>query len=284
MPTVKNLFISPEQTSKAIMEVAEKIEYLKVLYHNYTKTSDDSVNEVAMLDYETDIRLTKWAIIAYISNDANYLQWKNFNKNSATLFFKYFNKGHFEKEIGYNQDLRIKIISDFKSLFDSTPKEILYTNKEKQLLKYYQENNIITENQESYADEEKLVLNLHDKDSCFNASYSYLLENIPEQKKLPKEGQNAVVLIKKNPILLADNPYHFVLNRNKEKFPTLTCDQFYHTLLDSTVGDKQAIETLKKMVIILDKLDGQESQKEMIREIRSKALDSTNKNTVKFTK
>lgn len=284
MPSVKNLYTSPEQVSKAIMDVAEKIEYLKVLYHNYTKTQDDSVNEVAMLDYETDIRKTKWAIISYMANDANYMQWKNFGKNSAALFFKYFNKGHFEKEIGYNQDLRIKVINDFKSIFESTPVEILYTNKEKQLIKYYQDNNIAADKKESYVDEEQLVLNLHDKDSCFNASYDYLMENIPEQKKLPKEGQNAVSLIKKNPILLADNPYHFVLNRNKEKFPTLTCDQFFHTLLDSTVGDKQAIETLKKMVIILDKLDGHESQKEAIRSVRSKALDNNNKNTVKFNK
>ena len=283
MPTVKNLYINPEQTSKAISEVAEQIEYLKVLYRNqHQNYSEDNLN--AIIDYESDIRTFKWGIISYLSDDNNYHQWKVATKNNAALFFKYFNKGYFEQEIGYNKDLRIKIIADFKTLYENTPPEYLHTNKEKQLLKYYKENNISEENYDKYTQEEQLVLNLYDKESCFNANYNYLLDNLPDNKKLPKEAQNAVTLVQKNPLLLADHPFHYVLNRNKAKYPTVSCDKFLHLLLDSTVGDYDAIDTLKKMVIVLDKLDRRESQKAVIRSIREEALGNNlsnkNKNTI----
>lgn len=279
MPTVKNLYISAEQTSKAISEVAEQIEYLKVLYRNHNQQySEDNLK--AIIEYESDIRKFKWGIISYLSDDNNYHQWKVATKNNAALFFKYFNKGYFEQEIGYNKDLRIKIIADLKTLYDNTPAEYLHTNKEKQLLRYYNDNNISEENYDKYSAEEQLVLNLYDKESCFNANYNYLLDNLPDNKKLPKEAQNAVVLVKKNPLLLADNPFHYVLNRHPGKYPTVSCDKFLHLLLDSTVGDYDAIDTLKKMVITLDKLDSKESQKAAIRSIRENALSSdiTNKN------
>lgn len=254
---------NPTEVSNAIATVSESIEQIKFLYNNL-----ENSNEQAIFSYEKEIRELKWNIINYLSDDNNFILWQNSNKNNAALFFKYYQKNHFDHEIGHDQELRIKILTQLQHIFTNTPTEYLLTNREKQLLKNNSSINL--------DNEEQLVLNLFNEQECFDKNYSYLMSHLPDNKKLPKEAQNAIELLKKNPLLLADNPHHFVINRNRNKFPTVSCHIFEQLLLDATVGDLQAINTLKKMKITYEQLNAKESQTENIVILRKEANEHLN--------
>ena len=269
------IYLNPQETAKGIAELADKIEYMKILYRNQGTSS-----QKAILDYEKDIRSLKWGIIFYLNNESNYADWKAAPKNNSLLLFKYFNKGHFSHEIGQDQELSLKLVTDYKVAYNNIAPELLLTNKEKQTLASYQEKGIPVEDHYQYTAEEQLILNLYDKAQCFDKNFRYLMENVPDNKKLPKEGQNAVALIRSNPLLMADNPNHFIINRDRATFPTVSCEKLTQILLDSTVGDADAIAILKRIAKTLERLDGKESQLENIKAIRK----SSNDNTLDITK
>jgi hypothetical protein len=167
------------------------------------------------------------------------------------------------------------LISDFKEKFESLPLDMTLTNREKQTLATYIEDGISPENYYNYEAEESLILNLYDKSLCFDKNFGFLMDTAPENKKLPKDAQNALALIKKNPLLLADHPNHFIINRDREHFPTVTCEKMSQLLLDSTTGDVKAMDILKRIRETLEQLERGSSHTENIKVIRTKYIDQS---------
>lgn len=231
-------YFSVNEFSKGVLEFAEKAEFAKVLQANIATVDENSVR-----DLEKEIAERKWAISEFLHDGNNYEQWKNFTNNNAEMLTKYVEKNYFDVEFS-GTNLKQKIERDFSSSLESNP-ELAITKREKLTLKHYEDNNV-PESQRTHLKEfDVVVANIHNQEKCFARSFSKMLYDLP--KKLTKEADQAVGLVKNNPLLLKDNPHHFVVNRGIEK-PAVTTEQLKDILDDANLGDPSANSKLSKLV------------------------------------
>lgn len=259
---------NPAEAGKDIVKTANLIEYLKTLYIHV-----ESTDEKALRQYQDDYKKTKWSIVSYLSDEQKYAQWKSDPKNNAMMFFKYFKEGYFDHEIGQDQDLRTKILLDFKNIFETAPPEVSTTKEEIRRLQHYEANMVPPERRNRHEGNEHIIKDIYDRDNCFEKNYQFLLKNVPAKNQLSTDGNKIVELIKQKPLLLADNPYHYSINRDSNTYRTTTTIKLEQLLLDSSLGDPEAHSGVKKLSDTLSKLSQYQSVNDGIKTFRDKYSD-----------
>lgn len=264
-------YFSVNEFSKGILEFAEKAEFAKVLQANLA-----TVDENAVRDLEKEIAERKWAISEFLHDGNNYEQWKNYTNNNAEMLTKYVEKNYFDVEFT-GSNLKQKMERDFSSSLASNP-ELAMTKREKLTLKHY-EDNMVPEDKRTYLKEfDSVVANIHNTEKCFARSFSKMLHDLP--KKLTKEVEQALGLVKNNPLLLKDNPHHFVVNRGIEK-PAVSSEQLKDILEDANLGDASATNKLSKLVSSMLDMNKGVNNINLIEKYRKQFLGSDVKPSVK---
>lgn len=264
-------YFSVNEFSKGILEFAEKAEYAKVLQANIAMVDDNSVREL-----EQDIAERKWAISEYLNNGNNYEEWKNFGNNNAEMLTKYIQKNYFKEEFSGSK-LQEKIIRDFGESLNAHP-ELAVTKREKSVIKHY-EDNMVPEEKRTYLKEfDPIVANIHNIEKCFSRNFSKMLSDLP--KKLNKEVEKVLNLVKDNPLLLKDNPHHYVINRGKEN-PAVNTEQLKDILEEANMGDPSANNKLSKLLTSMEDMNKGITNKNLIEKYRKQFLGTDIKPSVK---
>lgn len=257
-------YFSVEDFSKSIGEFAEKVEYAKLLQANLATVDENSVIEL-----EQEIGERKWAISEYLHNSNNYQEWKSFDQNNAEMLTKYVQKGYFDAELSGTK-LKQKIQDDFGKSLELHP-ELALTKKEKSVIKHYEENNVPEEKRTYLKEFDAVVANIHNKEKCFARNFSKMIHELP--KKLPKEALKAVDLVKANPLLLKDNPHHYVVHREKNHLSVDT-EQFKDILEEVSNFDSSSTNKLSKLLTSMEEMNKGNTSKNLIEKYRKLFLGS----------
>lgn len=206
------VFLNSQELAKGISNLGESIEYLKVLYENHLRNPKESlVDEKSLKEHENNLRSLKWGIVSYLSNPSNYNDWIQAPNNKDTLLFKYMNQGHLLAEIGPDEDLKNKIISDIKNKFEQTDPQELLTNAEKGRIKHAEKNDVPSERVYKYEKESNMIVGIIDNDKCFDKQFKATFNSL-NKSLLPKNISDIVTNIEKNSVLLKDHPRHSMVN------------------------------------------------------------------------
>lgn len=264
-------YFSVNEFSKGILEFAEKAEFAKVLQANIATIDENSVR-----DLEKEIAERKWAISEFLHDGNNYEQWKNFTNNNAEMLTKYVEKNYFDVEFN-GTNIKQKIERDFSASLAANP-ELALTKREKLTLKHYEENGVPHEQRSTLKEFDSVVANIHNEEKSFARNFSKMLQDLP--KKLTKEADQALNLVKNNPLLLKDNPHHFVVNRGIEK-PAVSSDQLKDILEEANLGDPSANNKLSKLVSSMLDMNKGLSNSSLVEQYRKQFLGNDVKPAVK---
>lgn len=255
-------YFSVNEFSKGILEFAEKAEHAKVLQGQLAVVDENSVRQL-----EVELAERKWAITDYLSNGSNYEEWTKFGNNNGEMLSKYVQKDYFQNEF-VGTKLKERINRDFAESLSSNP-ELGFTKREKATLKHYEDNMVPQEKRTFLKEFDSVVANIHNKDKCFSRNFSKMLSDLP--KKLTKEVEKTLALVKGNPLLLKDNPHHYVLNRGREN-PSVSADQLKDILEDANMGDSSACTKLEKITSSMESMSQGDSNKSLIEKYRKQFL------------
>jgi hypothetical protein len=264
-------YFSPNDFSKGILEFAEKVEYAKLLQANLINIDENSIREL-----EKEIAERKWAIYEYLSDIKNYDEWKNFNNNNAEMLTKYVQKNYFQEEFS-DSLLKDRLQRDFGDSLAANP-ELALTKREKETLKYYEENMIPKEKRTYLKEFDPIVANIHNKEKCFSRNFSRMLNNLP--KKLNKDVEKILSLIKSNPLLLKDNPHHYVVNRYNEN-PCVNTEQLKDILEEANMGNVTANIKLSQLLKSMEEMNKGVTSKNLIKKYRKQFLGKDTKPSLK---
>lgn len=264
-------YFSVTEFSKGILEFAEKAEYAKVLQAQLTTVDEQSVRNL-----EKEIAERKWAISEFISEGSNYEEWKNFGNNNAEMLTKYAQKDYFQNEFAGTK-LKERLQRDFGESLASSP-ELGITKREKATLKHYEDNLVPQERRTFLKEFDSVVANIHNQEKCFSRNFSKMLSDIPG--KMTKEVEKVVALVKSNPLLLKDNPHHYVVNRNKEK-PSVSSDQFKDIIDEANMGDPAANTKLSKLNSSMEEMNKGVTNKNLVEKYRKQFLGTDAKPSLK---
>lgn len=275
-----NPISNSEELSKSIIQVAKNIEYIKVLYEHQSRTRESTIDEKAVKKYEQDIRQTKWNIIDYLSHSKNYDNWLKQDKNNSMMFFKYFKQGHYEHEIGLNQQLNDKITRDLETKFVQTDPKSILTTEEISRIKHAETNLVPTDRIYQYKKENLQILKLYEVNKCYDKDIKDFKEIIKASSISPplKEKMNQLVdRIEQDPIFLKGHPAHTVGNPNNREF-SLSIAELRDTLNEGESSISQTIDKLNKS------FDNIITKKPILSVIKSlREQENQPKNTVKYT-
>lgn len=264
-------YFSVNEFSKGILEFAEKAEYAKVLQANLATVDENSVREL-----EKEIAERKWAISEYLQEGSNYEEWKNFGNNNAEMLTKYVQKDYFQDEFSGSR-LQDRLQRDFGESLANHP-ELGLTKREKATIKHY-EDNMVSEDKRTYLKEfDGVVANIHNKEKCFARNFSKMLNDLP--KKTTKDVEKALNLVKGNPLLLKDNPHHYVVNRGRDN-PSVNTEQFKDILEEANMGDSAATNKLSKLLTSMEDMNKGVTNKNLIEKYRKQFLGTNVKPSVK---
>lgn len=245
-------YFSATEFSKGILEFAEKAEYAKILQAHIMTIDDTSIRHL-----EKEISERKWAITEFLDNSSNYESWKNLTNNNAEMLTKYVEKNYFQHEFSGTK-LKSKLESDFSHSLKSHP-ELALTKREQSTLKHYEENLVPEDKRTFFKEFDSIVADIHNKDKCFTRNFSKMLHDLPS--KMSKEVEKAAHLVRENPLLLKDNPHHYIVNRGIEN-PSVHSAQFKEILEEANMGDPSATSKLAKLTTSLEQMDkGSTNQK-----------------------
>lgn len=275
-----NPISNSEELSKSIIQVAKNIEYIKVLYEHQSRTRESTIDEKAVKKYEQDIRQTKWNIIDYLSHSKNYDNWLKQDKNNSMMFFKYFKQGHYEHEIGLNQQLNDKITRDLETKFVQTDPKSILTTEEISRIKHAETNLVPADRIYQYKKENLQILKLYEVNKCYDKDIKDFKEIIKASSISPplKEKMNQLVdRIEQDPIFLKGHPAHTVGNPNNREF-SLSIAELRDTLNEGESSISQTIDKLNKS------FDNIITKKPILSVIKSlREQENQPKNTVKYT-
>jgi hypothetical protein len=275
-----NPISNSEELSKSILQVAKNIEYIKVLYEHQSRTRESTIDEKAVKKYEQDIRQTKWNIIDYLSHNENYDNWLKQDKNNSMMFFKYFKQGHYEHEIGLNQQLNDKINHDLEAKFVQTDPKSILTTEEISRIKHAETNLVPTDRFYQYKKENLQILKLYEVNKCYDKDIKDFKEIIKASSISPplKEKMNQLVdRIEQDPIFLKGHPAHTVGNPNNREF-SLSIAELRDTLNEGENSISQTIDKLNKS------FDNIVTKKPILSVIRSlREQENKPKSAVKYT-
>lgn len=275
-----NPISNSEELSKSILQVAKNIEYIKVLYEHQSRTRESTIDEKAVKKYEQDIRQTKWNIIDYLSHSKNYDNWLKQDKNNSMMFFKYFKQGHYEHEIGLNQQLNDKITRDLETKFVQTDPKSILTTEEISRIKHAETNLVPADRIYQYKKENLQILKLYEVNKCYDKDIKDFKEIIKASSISPplKEKMNQLVdRIEQDPIFLKGHPAHTVGNPNNREF-SLSIAELRDTLNEGESSISQTIDKLNKS------FDNIITKKPILSVIKSlREQENQPKNTVKYT-
>ena len=275
-----NPISNSEELSKSILQVSKNIEYIKVLYEHQSRTRESTIDEKAVKKYEQDIRQTKWNIIDYLSHSENYDNWLKQDKNNSMMFFKYFKQGHYEHEIGLNQQLNDKITRDLETKFVQTDPKSILTTEEISRIKHAETNLVPADRIYQYKKENLQILKLYEVNKCYDKDIKDFKEIIKASSISPplKEKMNQLVdRIEQDPIFLKGHPAHTVGNPNNREF-SLSIAELRDTLNEGESSISQTIDKLNKS------FDNIITKKPILSVIKSlREQENQPKNTVKYT-
>lgn len=275
-----NPISNSEELSKSILQVSKNIEYIKVLYEHQSRTRESTIDEKAVKKYEQDIRQTKWNIIDYLSHNENYDNWLKQDKNNSMMFFKYFKQGHYEHEIGLNQQLNDKINHDLEAKFVQTDPKSILTTEEISRIKHAETNLVPADRIYQYKKENLQILKLYEVNKCYDKDIKDFKEIIKASSISPplKEKMNQLVdRIEQDPIFLKGHPAHTVGNPNNREF-SLSIAELRDTLNEGESSISQTIDKLNKS------FDNIITKKPILSVIKSlREQENQPKNTVKYT-
>jgi hypothetical protein len=264
-------YFSVNEFSKGVLEFAEKAEYAKVLQAHIATVDEKSVREL-----EKEIAERKWAISEYLSSGSNYEEWKNYSNNNAEMLTKYVEKDYFSNEFSGTK-LKEKISRDFGESLKSNP-ELAITKREKLTARHYDENDV-PENKRTFLKEyDSVVANIHDKEKCFNRNLNRMLNDAP--KKPTKEAEKVLSLVKENPLLLKDNPHHYVVNRSVDA-PSVSSTQLKDIIDEAQMGDHSASAKLSKIASSYEDMNKGVTNKNLVEKYRKQFLQPGEKPTLK---
>lgn len=266
-------YFSVNEFSKGILEFSEKVEFAKILQAKIT-----TIDDIAVYQLESELGERKWAIAEFLSSGSNYEDWKNFSNNNAEMLTKYVQKDYFQNEFSGTK-LKEKIQHDFSESLIAHP-DLAITKREKSTLKYY-EDNLVPQDKRNFSNEFDIVIaNIHNKEKCFVKNFSKMLHDLPN--KLSKEVEKTINLVKSNPLLLKDNPHHYIVNRGQEN-PSVISDQLKDILEEANMGDPSAINKLSKLTNSMEQMNTGNSHKVLVEKYRKQFLGnlkSNNKNDI----
>ena len=266
-------YFSVNEFSKGITEFAEKCEYAKLLQANLATVDEKSIRSL-----EVEIAERKWAISEYLSNSSNYEEWKKFDNNNVEMLTKYVQKDYFKNEFEGTK-LQEKITRDFTEQLKSNP-DAAVTKREKLMIKHYEDNNVLVENRTFLSEHDAVVAGIHQKDKCFQRNFSRMLNDLP--KKNSKEVSKVIDLVKANPLVLKDNPHHYVVNRGISN-PSVSANGLKEILDDANIGDPSALAKLSKLQTSIEEMTKGTTNKNLVESYRKKFLGSDNTPSVKNT-
>lgn len=264
-------YFSVAEFSKGILEFAEKAEFAKVLQAQLTNIDEQSVRNL-----EKEIGERKWAISEFLSEGSNYEEWKNFGNNNAEMLTKYSQKDYFQEEFSGTK-FKERLQRDFGDSLASNP-ELGVTKREKATLKHYEDNLVPQERRTFLKEFDSVVANIHDFEKCSSRNISKMLSDLPT--KMTKEVAKIVALVKENPLLLKDNPHHYIVNRHKEK-PSVSSEQFKDIIDEANMGDPAANAKLSKLYSSMEDMNNGVTNKSLIEKYRKQFLGTDVKPSVK---
>lgn len=255
-------YFSVNEFSKGILEFAEKAEYAKVLQGQLAVVDENSVRQL-----EQELAERKWAISEYLAHGSNYEEWKNFGNNNGEMLTKYVQKDYFQNEFAGTK-LKERLQRDFAESLKDNP-EFALTKREKATLKHYDDNLVPQEKRTFLKEFDSVVANIHNKEKCFARNFSKMLNDLP--KKLTKDVEKTLGLVKANPLLLKDNPHHYVVNRAKEN-ASVSADQLKDILEEANMGDPSANAKLEKLTTSMESMSKGDTNKNLIEKYRKQFL------------
>lgn len=255
-------YFSVNEFSKGILEFAEKAEFAKVLQAHLTTIDEKSVYQL-----EAELGERKWAIAEFLSGGSNYEEWKNFGNNNAEMLTKYVQKDYFQDEFAGTK-LKERIQRDFGESLSSNP-ELGITKREKSTLKHYEDNLVPLDKRNFLIEFDAIIASIHNKEKCFIKNFNKMLHDLPG--KMTKEVEKAANLVKSNPLLLKDNPHHYIVNRGKES-PAVNSEQFKDILEEANMGDPSATNKLSKLTSSMEEMSSGGTNKNLIEKYRKEFL------------
>ena len=87
-------------------------------------------------------------------------------------------------------------------------------------------------------------------------------------------------LVKSNPLLLKDNPHHYVVNRGKEN-PSVNTEQLKDILEEANMGDPTANTKLSKLLTSMEEMNKGVTNKNLIEKYRKQFLGTDIKPNIK---
>ena len=254
---MSNVYLTSQDLSKAIGKMAEDIEQIKKLKAaiGTTKEEHSGIDWNVVRRYEQDLRDEKWGIAQFLGSEHNYNQWLASEKNNAALLYKYVQRGHLAHEIGPDEDLARRL-EGLKVVFEATPKDFLITRAEKDTINHYKDMHMDADLSQvpTYEAEEKAILNVHDKEKCFQKELKHSFEHFPTRDRLPKDVQSVLNAIEKNDMLLKDHPYHIMVNPGYQQ-ATVDNQQLRSLVARAFVGDKEAIAGFRQLQESFEAID-----------------------------
>ena len=107
-----------------------------------------------------------------------------------------------------------------------------------------------------------------------------MLNDLP--KKNSKEVSKVIDLVKANPLVLKDNPHHYVVNRGISN-PSVSANGLKEILDDANIGDPSALAKLSKLQTSIEEMTKGTTNKNLVESYRKKFLGSDNTPSVKNT-
>lgn len=251
-------YFSPPELSKGILELAEQIEYAKILQAHIITTDENSVMQL-----EQQIASKKWAIYEFLSNSSDYTDWKNYENNNAEMLTKYVGLDYFTNEFEGTK-LKEKITRDFEDSLKDNP-ELAITKREKINLRNYEENSVAEIDRQNLDKYNHIVANIHNKEKCFSRNFNKMVSDLPSKMKL--EVQKTLDMVKLNPLLLKDNPHHYIVNRENQ-LTSVSCEQFKDILEQANMGDPSSHSKMVKILVSMEQLDTGTSNKKLVQKYR----------------
>ncbi len=261
---------SVKEVSQDINKVAETAEYLKNLYYHR-----ETVDEKSILAYEQDFSNRKFKIVSWLEDESNFDTFKVHPEAKQALLYKITKDGLLDKEFGLDPKLQDKIYRDFNKVFENTPSEELLTLEEKKRLQHYTKNSVPEENRHDYSNEHKHLCGVFAKGLIFVKSMEFIKKQLPHKDLLPKDANDILSLIEKQPHFVQGHPNNFLARGQSFDLKTLN-----ETIHDSATGTPDALEKLKSFKEKLNEFVAKIPTSKKIKEIRDESLDNKNTNNI----
>jgi hypothetical protein len=266
------MYNNPKEFIKVISELAEQIEYFKLIL-----TQKEQVSDSSFVDIEKSIESNKLNIVKYLTNKVNYQEWKDENNNNELLLTRYIKDGYFDNEIGFD-GLKDRILIDFSEKYEKV-KDTVLTLQEKKRIEYQDKNNVPTSNRGFSQDVINYVRNIHNKEFCFKRKLEQFDDLLPT--RVSSISKEFLSLIKKYPIVLKDHPNHYYLNRPGSLLRTTTINETLELVRDSSMGDSDATDSLTLLLKKAKELLKGKSIEDVITEVRKISKEQQFKNNQK---